>query len=800
MLRIASVARRLLPPLLPAHRPLRPLSLSLSLSLFFSSTSHAAFAPDKLSAIDTAVGAAIAAHEIPGAVVWIEHGEDHYTKAYGDRAVSPVREPATLDTIYDAASLTKPIATTTAILQLVEQGRLALDAPVARYWPEFGAHGKDAVTVRQLLTHMSGLRPDLSLRDAWSGTDTALSLTTEERLQHPPGTRFVYSDINFIVLGELVRRASGQPLAAYVAEHVCQPLGLRDTGFLPPAAQRPRIAPTQLTAGVMLRGVVHDPTARRMDGVAGHAGLFTTAADLARFCRMLLGGGALEGVRILKPETVAALSLGQPEAQGLRGLGWDVNSPYASVRGRWFPAGRSYGHTGWTGTSVWIDPVSRTFVIVLTNRVHPDGKGNVIPLRQTISTLAAEAIGLDASAVRNGIDVLERDNFAALRGLRVGLITNQSGRDRAGRSTIDLLHTAPGVRLVALFSPEHGIRGEADATVQDARDQKTGLPIYSLYGPSPARAPGTSDAEHDLAVIRARAPRAEQLESVDALVFDIQDIGARFYTYASTLGASLEAAARAHKKFFVLDRVNPINGRDVEGPVLTLPPSFIGFHSVPVRHGMTVGELARLFNAERGCPADLIVVPCEHWRRSTWFDDTGLAWVNPSPSMRSLAAATLYPGLCLLERTALSMGRGTATPFEQVGAPYIDGAALARELTDQALPGVRFEPVRFTPSMAFYPGPESTLKYRGQECGGVRVILTDRNQAAVVDVGVVLALTLQRLYPEHFDVAPMARFVGDPAILALIRADRPLPEIKAAWVRGLDAFRSRRQTHLLYRD
>lgn len=760
---------------------------------------RAPFPPEKLAAIDAAVKRAIADRKIPGGVLWIERAGETHRRTYGQRALVPAPLPAAEDTIYDAASLTKVIATTTAVMQLVERGRLELDAPVARYLPAFAQHGKERVTVRHLLTHMSGLRPGIPATPAWEGTAGAIERACAERLQQAPDSRFVYSDINFILLGELVRIADGRPLDAYAQAEIFGPLGMRDTGFRPAEALRVRIAPTELVGGRMIHGEVHDPTARRMGGVAGHAGLFITAADLARFCRMILGRGTLDGVRILRPESVAEMTRVQNDGSARRGLGWDIDTPYSGPRGRWFPAGRSFGHTGWTGTSVWIDPGSGAFVILLANRVHPDGKGDATPVRREIATLAAEAMGLDRNAVRNGIDVLVEEDFARLRGLRVGLITNPSGRDRQGRSTIDLLHGAPGVKLAALFSPEHGIRGTADEKVGDTVDEKTGLPIYSLYGETPRRAPGMSAAEHDQAVIRAHAPKAEHLRDLDVLLVDLQDIGARFYTYSATVGAAVEAVARAGKRLMILDRVNPITGARWEGPVMTRPPSFIGFHAMPVRHGMTLGELAVFFNAERGFGANLEVVRCANWTRDRWLDETGLGWVNPSPSMRSLTAATLYPGLCLLESTVISMGRGTMRPFEQVGAPFVDGGRLAAELNARGLPGVRFEPVRFTPSMDFYPGPASALKHKDRECGGVRVILTDRAACPVVDVGIELALALRRLYPAEFNVDAMGRLLGDDATLDAIRRGEPLARIKAAWEPGLRDFAARRERALLYR-
>lgn len=763
-----------------------------------AATQAPAFKADKLAAIDVAVGEAIAAKKLPGGILWLEHEGQSHRKTYGNRALVPEAVATNEDTIYDAASLTKVLATTTAIMQLREQGKIDFDAPVARYLPDFAQHEKQHVTIRHLLTHTSGLRSGIPRGDPpWSGAAAAIDRACAEELRHPPGSAVLYSDINFILLGEVVHRVSGQRLDVYTEKEVFRPLQMRNTGFLPPEARRKQIAPTELVAGQMIHGVVHDPTSRAMGGVAGHAGLFTTAADVARFCRMLINGGELEGVRILNAATVAEMTRPQLDGSDRRGLGWDIDSRYSGPRGTWFPAGKSFGHTGWTGTSLWIDPAARAFVIFLSNRVHPDGTGDVTPLRRVISTLAAEAMGRDTGAVMNGIDVLVREDFARLRGLRIGLITNHSGRDRQGRATIDLLHAAPGVTVVSLFSPEHGIRGVADENVGDTIDTRTKLPVYSLYGESPKRTPEMSTADYDMAVIRSRAPKSAQLREIDALVFDIQDIGARFYTYSATLGAALEAAAREKKKIFVLDRINPITG-PVEGPMQTRAPSFIGFHAIPVRHGMTLGELARFFNTERNFGADLEVVRCENWTRDQWFDDTGMPWINPSPSMRSLTAATLYTGFCLLESTSVSMGRGTERPFEQVGAPYIDGERLAAELNAAGLPGVRFEAIRFTPSMTYYPGPAATLKYRDEVCGGVRAILTDRSRCASVDIGLELALVLHRLYPAEFKVKDMGRLLGDDATLRAIEAGESRAAIKARWEPGLVQFAERRQTALLY--
>ena len=467
----------------------------------------------------------------------------------------------------------------------------------------------------------------MSLKPDWSGYDAAIKLACMEKLSSAPGKKVTYSDTSMIVLGEIVRRVSGMPLDQFAKREIYEPLGMKDTGFNPPSEKLARIAPTEVEDGVPVRGVVHDPRARRMGGVAGHAGLFFIASDLARYARMLLNLGELDGVRIFNPETVKLMTSVRtpPNVESRRGLGWDIDSNFSGPRGKLFPLG-SYGHTGWTGTSLWIDPFSKTFVIFLLNRNHPTERGNVIPLRANLGTLAAEAVvdfefanvpgALAARSEKvtantaalcpvrrgeggktlNGIDVLVKNNFAPLKGKRIGLITNHTGHDRERRPTIDLLMNAPGVTLVKLFSPEHGIRGAVDAEVGDSREEKTGLPIYSLYG-------------------ETRKPKPEHLQDLDALVYDPQDIGCRFYTYPSTMGLAIEAAAENAKQIFVLNRVNPITGTMIDGPMLAEKPTFVGFYKVPLRHGLTVGELAKMYNAEKNLNANLTVIEIENWQR-----------------------------------------------------------------------------------------------------------------------------------------------------------------------------------------
>src|SRR5262249_13701266 len=363
------------------------------------------------------------------------------------------------------------------------------------------ANGKGDITIRQLLTHYAALPPGIPTR-AWSGNEGALDTIVALKPLAPAGTRFVYSDVDFIVLGEIVRRVSGQPLDAYAAKNIFQPLGRRDTAFRP-TAPRDRIAPADLEGGELRWGEVQDPIAYRMGGVAGHAGAFTTADDLTRFAEMMLAGG--KGV--LKPSSVAAMTPPQspPGGSALRGLGWDIDSPYAVWLAPAFSP-QSYGHTGYTGTAIWIDPTTKTFLIVLTNRLHPDGRGNNLQMLKRLSTVAGAASRGEQSRVMSGVDVLEAYGFRQLSGRRVGLITNRPALDPSGRRTVAALFRANGPRLVALFSPEHGLDASAEGKIASGRDQATGLPIYSLYG-------------------ETRRPTPAMLAGLDALVFDMQDVG-----------------------------------------------------------------------------------------------------------------------------------------------------------------------------------------------------------------------------------------------------------------------------------
>ncbi|MEO6816392.1 MAG: serine hydrolase, partial [Edaphobacter sp.] len=837
------------------------------------------------TAINNLMNDAVAAKKLPGAVVLIGHDNKLvFEQAYGHRSLEPTVEPMTEDTIFDMASLSKCLSTAVAVMQLYEEHKLNFDDPVAKYLPAFAANGKQNVTIRELLTHYSGLPPDVNLKDTpWGLAAPDKAEGIRRALASPlvttPGTHFEYSDINFITLGALVEKLSGEPLDVYAQQHIFTPLKMTHTHYLPGdkvcgfvpryshsvgpdgvvltrsggfATQcapdqwdyswMPLIAPTTYddegTAstnpdfGHMLRGTVNDPTTRRMGGVAGHAGVFSTTADIALFAQALLDKLLHNtGPFPLKQSTLKLMTEPQQPSSAettatiftpdgkttkgvaTRGFGWDINSPFSRPRGGVFPIG-SFGHTGFTGTSLWMDPTSDTYVILLSNAVHPRGNPPISVLRGEIATAAGEALHLNenASSVNTpessaptltGIDILESTHFAALaeaaerhnHHLRLGLLTNQTGLDSEGRRTVDILAIeapkfVPGVKLTTLFSPEHGIFGKQDTTkISSETDPDTHLPVISLYGPK--------DSD--------KRPKPEDLAKLDAVVIDLQDAGVRFYTYESVVGYFIEAAAQAHIEVILLDRPNPIGGEKVQGPVSDAGlESYTDYMPLPVRHGLTLGELARYINGERHLPtaspdvqvpinAHLTVVLMQNWTRSEYFDQTRLPWTNPSPNLRSIIAATLYPGVALLETTNVSVGRGTPTPFEHFGAPYIDAPQLAAYLNARKIPGVTFASTSF-----FVDETSNHYPYHGQTIPGIHITLTDRNALDAPELGIELLSALHRLYPRQFNLAKAERLVASVNTMLALDNNEDPRAIAASWTSDLAAFQKRRTLYLLY--
>lgn len=598
-----------------------------------------------------------------------------------------------------------------------------------------------------------------------------------------------------------MRRLSGETLSDFARLNIFEPLGMRETMFQPPAALRSRIAPTELSSvtGQPFRGVVHDDTSRFMGGIAGHAGMFTTADDLAKFAQMMLDQGMGPSGRIFSAATIEKFTTPQSPADQpiLRGLGWDVDSAYSSNRGDLFPIG-SYGHTGFTGTSIWIDPFSRSYVILLANSVHPHRGKSLSSLRGRIATMAADSFGISVpgvsltgynetivgpglhrvaepkAAVLTGLDVLAEQKFAPFAGKRIGLITNDTGLSRDGKRNIDLMLSA-GVKIAAIFTPEHGLTGTEDKeNVSDSKDPATGLRVISLYdGPTRRITPA-------------------MLHGIDALVYDIQDVGARFYTYSCTLLATMEDAAKGHLPFYLLDRPNPVTGVHMEGPMLDSDlESFVGCLEIPVRHAMTFGELANMVNGERKLGVDLRVVAMRGWDRGDWFDATGLTWVNPSPNMRSLNAATLYFGIAMLEASKnYSVGRGTDAPFEQIGADWIHGQELAGFLNGRYIPGVRVYPTRFRPASS---------NFAGQWIDGVRFVVTDRNSFDSTRLGLELGYALEKLYPGKIAWDTNRFLIGNHETIDAEKSAVDPRTIVQKMQDSLAAFQKRREKYLLYK-
>jgi uncharacterized protein YbbC (DUF1343 family) len=732
--------------------------------------------------IDALIGDALAAAKLPGCVIAVGHGGAlRFLRSYGQRALAPQPEPMSDDTIFDLASLTKPVIAS-AVLRLVDDGKLRLDERAARYVPALDRRETRAITVRQLLLHSAGLPHVNPLhlydRGPSAGLAAALAVTPEA----PPGTRFLYSDIGYLWLGQVVERAAGEALDVYLRRTFFEPLGMTETGFRPPASSLGRIAPTELTdqrgpTPVMIRGVVHDPRAYRLGGVAGHAGLFSTARDLVRFARMLLGGGALDGVRVLSETAVEEMARPARVGGALRGLGWDMRSEYSRLRGTLL-SDRAFGHGGYTGTSLWIDPGRDLFVLLLSNRVHPDGKGNVIALAGAIADAAVRAFAASDPACKEpparvlaGVDVAREDGFAALRGKRIGLVTHLAARAADGTSTLELLSSAPGVQLAAIFSPEHGLEGKREGKIADSRDPAAGVPIYSLFGPT-------------------RRPTAQMLQGVELLVVDLVDVGARFYTYMSTLHQVLRAASEHRLPLVVLDRPNPIGGLAVEGPVLDDDVrSFVNHYALPVRHGMTAGELAAMIDGEQRLGVDLRVLPARGLRRDMRFEHTGLRWQAPSPNLSRVQALLLYPAVGLLESTNLSVGRGTDRPFEQFGAPWLDSARLLAQLRAAELPGVSFAAVTFEPA---------SDRHARERCHGLRLAVNDGTAFKPVRTGLTIARALIAQHAETFQADKLMKLVGHAQTMRGLFAGERTAALERGWEPELARFRERRARFLRY--
>jgi len=719
----------------------------------------------RLEAIEQLVDEAIARKELPGCVVGIgTHAGPLYTRAFGVRTQG---EPMTEDTLFDLASLTKPMVSAASIALLVERGLLALDHPVSRYLREFDRPDKRAITIAQLLLHTSGLPAVGPLDQVAHGRPRARASIAALPLRSAPGSSFEYSDLGYIVLGELVALVGAHPLEQLASESLFAPLGLVDTHFFVAAGDLPRTAPTELREEQLIRGVVDDPRAYRLGGVAGHAGLFSTASDVARFAQLLLRGGELARKRVFTPETIRTFTEPRQAGRATRTLGWDVRSPYSLGRGTLL-SDRAYGHGGYTGTSLWIDPTNDLYVVVLSNRVHAGPHGTIHPLASSIADLALRALAPVATGVRAGIDVLRAEQFARLRGRRIALLTHLAARDAEGVSSLERLTHAPDSSVVSILTPEHGLSGKQEGKVGGQRRGK--LAVHSLFG-------------------KTRRPSAAMLAGADTIVIDVVDVGARFYTYMATVLETLTMAAELDLPVFVLDRPNPIDGVHVEGPISEPSyASFVNYHPLPLRHGMTVGELARFLVAARGLRTRLRVVALEGWRRAALGGASAPRWDAPSPNLGSLEQALLYPAVALVEGTNVSVGRGTTRAFRVLGAPFIDGPRLAEALRRQAPAGIEVRATEFRPSV----GP-----HRGLLLSGIELEVVDRAKYRAARTGLALIRALASSTP-GFRQARLDRMVAHASTLTLLAGTTPLAAIEASWSGELDSFARERRRALLY--
>ncbi len=755
------------------------------LALAPSTPEEAGFRAEGLAAVDRLLEQAIADGAFPGAVVAVGHrGRLAHLRAYGHLTYDPGAAPVAPETIYDLASLTKVVATTTVAMTLVDQGRLDLDAPVQSYLPRFVGADKGRVTVRHLLTHSSGIDWWAPLYQEITSRADALERIYGMDLIAAPGSAMKYSDLGVLLLGEILERVAGEPLEQLARERVFAPLGMTETGWRPDPARLGSIAPTEIDPwrGRLVHGEVHDENAAAMGGVAPHAGLFGTAGDLARFAQMMLWEGVYDHRRIVSRRTVELFTRRADLPPGSsRAVGWDTKSPTGSSAGTLFSP-ISYGHTGFTGTSLWIDPERELFVVLLTNRVHPTRENQKIrALRPALADAVVRALAAPdelAGPVRVGLDRVAAGEVPELAGKRLGLLTHAAAVALDGRPALDVLR-GRGLEIVRLFSPEHGLAGRAGAGegVASGVDPASGLPLVSLYG-------------------ERTQPRPEDLAGLDALVVDLQDAGVRFYTYAATLLAALEAAAENDLELIVLDRPNPLGGERIAGPVATPAArsarGLLAKTPGPLLHGLTLGELARYENARRRTPARLTVVPMRGWRRAMTWAETGRAWLPPSPNLRSAAAAMVYPGTALLEATNVSEGRGTDSPFVWFGAPWLDPARLRLEV-----PGYRFVAARSTPRASLAaPAP----KYAGEECAGFRVEVVDAGAADPYRLGVELlkALAAEPGFEWRDGGAALARLLGSGEPGERLGSGLSVSAVLAADAPEIEAWRVERRPALLY--
>lgn len=711
---------------------------------------------------------AVKAARVPGAVLYVGDLEnEHFLGAYGDRQLIPNRRPAEVDTVYDLASLTKVVCTATAILQLEESGRLNLDDSVDQYLP---VQRMNAITLKHLLTHTAGLVPVERYFESMNAIEEILQDGSNNGMLHPTDYHHAYSDLGYMILGKVVEVVSQMSLDLYCQRHIFGPLEMNRTAFNPPKSWKENCAATEddrVWRNRLVHGEVHDENCSAIGGVSGHAGLFSTASDLAKFCRGLLSG------KLISSDTLAGMvAFGIKPLYPWQALGWQVD-PWLTKKTGFLPSRKAFGHTGWTGTSMWLDAETGLFSVLLSNSCHPDriDRDNETLRREVYVPIAKEFYSSTNS--HSGLDRLIRENFGRIQGRRIALLTNHAAIDQSGRHILDVLPDCPDLKLVRLFSPEHGIRGQAEAG-EKVDGQDSAVPVTSLYG-------------------QQKEPTRDELKGIQLFVIDLQDIGARYYTYMATMKRCIEACAKSRVPILVLDRPNPLGGVILEGPIAQETESLVSCSEIPIRHGMTMGELATWFaqhDLNRYKP-NITVNYLDSWQPDRWLPECSLPWRAPSPNMPTAETALLYIGTCLFEGTNLNEGRGTDTPFMIFGAPWLNAAGVLERLKSVDAPGLTLAAEIYTPRSI--PGKSTNPKFLDTECQGIRLTITDPREVRAFRTTLALLIAIRALHSDTLEFNDMFSILaGGPDLRNRIEADESVETIIQAYEEDLATFDNKR--------
>lgn len=702
--------------------------------------------------------------EVPGAVLCVgDLDTTYFLGAHGDRQLIPDRAPSQNETLYDLASLTKVVCTATAIMQLRDQDRLSLDQPVTDFIPipEFRA-----MTLRHLFTHTSGLVPGFWYYKTMTTFEEMMEHYADEGIKHPVDYHHDYSDVGFMLLGKVVEISSGQTLDHYFQQHIATPLQLTRTRFTPPEDWKANTAPTEDDRNFrnqLIHGVVHDENAYALGGVSGHAGLFSTAGDLAKFCR-----GLLEGLLLSNDTLREMTTLGIKPLYPWQGLGWQID-PWLTKSTGFLPSRTAFGHTGWTGTSMWLDREKGLFTVLLSNSCHPDRntRDNTTLRREVHIAIAREFY--TTTNTHSGLDRIIRENFSRIQGKRIALLTNHAAVDQTGRHILDALAECPDLRLIRLFSPEHGIRGQAEAG-EKVDGQESPVPVTSLYG-------------------TRKAPTPAELNDIELFVVDLQDIGVRYYTYMATMKNCIEACAKARVPILILDRPNPLGGVTLEGPIAQETESLVSCSEIPARHGMTMGELGLWFAQRDLRPhrPNITINYLDSWQPQRLFPQISLPWRAPSPNMPSFETALVYVGTCLIEGTNLNEGRGTDTPFLIFGAPWLDAAGIIDAIPPELTPGLTLTAEAYTPRSI--PGKATSPKFQDQECQGIRIAIQHPKAVRAFRTTLALIIAIRERHPGALEFTQMFRLLaGGPDLLNRIEAGESAQFITETYAAQLSKF------------